>query len=79
MLFPYRLHVYEWAKLLITIDMPKLAIYCFDLTAMNAPTMHLQLNSRISASQLRTGINFSWILQKKHCDQLSLNIPIVYM
>jgi membrane associated rhomboid family serine protease len=45
--------VYDWGKKLQTIDLPILAIYCYDCAMRNAQNNHIGLNSIISASQLR--------------------------
>ncbi len=45
--------VYDWGKKLQTIDLPVLAIYCYDCAMRNAQSNHIGLNSIISASQLR--------------------------
>jgi membrane associated rhomboid family serine protease len=45
--------VYDWGKKLQTIDLPILAIYCYDCAMRNAQSNHIGLNSILSASQLR--------------------------
>jgi membrane associated rhomboid family serine protease len=45
--------VYEWGKKLQTIDLPILAIYCYDCAMRSAQSNHIGLNSILNASQLR--------------------------
>lgn len=45
--------VYDWGKKLQTIDLPILAIYCYDCAMRSAQSNHIGLNSILSASQLR--------------------------